>query len=390
MAHLCEKNKCTGCTACVVICPKQCVTMQQDEEGFAYPAVNNEICVGCGVCEKSCPVLNVKEQQQEPTAYAAYSKDDALRLESSSGGVFTELAKAVLNQGGVVFGAAYDEKFRVYHICVDNEGDLARIRGAKYAQSNLGDTFRQVRRFVTDRKVLFVGTPCQVAGVKAYLGTEGENLISVDFVCHSVPSPMAWEKYIEYRAQTDNDGIMPVAINFRCKDTGWSRYSNQICYGAGKQNLIKSADSLFMKLFVGDYINRLSCENCSFKGYSRVSDLTIGDFWGIWDIAPEMDDNRGTSVVLVQSEKGRKIFDEISDRLAVMPVTLKQASQQNPSMLVSSKAKENRSQVLDTIRSGNIAECSELFKPEKLSMAARVKNKVAGLARRAAAHLPKH
>lgn len=309
MPTLAPKEYCTGCTACTSVCPKGCITMSADENGFLFPVIDPDKCVACGLCEKSCSIINQpKTAETEPKAYAAYSKDENMRLESSSGGVFTEIAKAVLARKGVVFGAAYDEKFEVLHICVDNEADLTRLRGAKYAQSDLHSIFCQVKaRLDEGQDVLFSGTPCQVSGLKAFLRKDYANLLTVDFVCHSVPSPMAWREYVKYRAYKDNDGNLPTAINLRSKQTGWTnyQYSNLFTYADGHSYVSRSSESLYMRLFVGGYINRESCANCQFKGYNRVSDLTIGDFWGIWDVAPEMDDNKGTSVVLVQTSSKR-------------------------------------------------------------------------------------
>ena len=356
--HLADKNTCTGCTACASICPKHCIEMKEDENGFYYPHVDASTCINCGACERICPILNeVSKNAVQPEAYAAYSLDEELRADSSSGGVFSELAKTVLEKGGLVYGAAYDESFRVYHREVATLEDLKELRGAKYAQSCLGETFTAVKEHL-DRKqeLLFCGTPCQVAGLRAFLKKDYDNLLCVDFVCHGVPSPMAWRRYIEYRARIDNDGKLPVKINLRDKSSGWSRYqySNTFQYDKDKEHRDISTQSVYMKLFTQDYLSRLSCGRCKFKGYSRSSDITLGDFWGIWDVAPEMDDDRGTSVVLIHSAKGRKTWNEISERVKINPVSLEQSSQQNPSLLSSSVMKAEREKVLKLIRTDGI------------------------------------
>ena len=247
------------------------------------------------------------------------------------------------------------------HICVETEAELTKLRGAKYAQSNLRGMFGKIKeKLDAGQKVLFSGTPCQVGGLKAFLRKDYEGLVTVDFVCHSVPSPAAWREYVKYRAQQDNGGEPPVSVNLRSKKTGWSnyQYSNRFVYADGHSHTAKSGESLYMKLFVGGYINRESCANCKFKGYHRCSDLTIGDFWGIWDIAPEMDDDKGTSVVLVQSRQGRALLEQISDRLVLKPVTLEEAARQNPALLRSAPMHSARAEMLAEIRSGNFAECA--------------------------------
>lgn len=377
MPNLATKEYCTGCTACASVCPKGCISMAPDENGFLCPVVNTNKCVSCGLCERICPVISpLKKNESEPRAYAAYSRDERMRLESSSGGVFTELAKAILKNGGAVFGATYNERFEVAHICAESEADLAKLRGAKYAQSDLRGIFSEVKaRLENEQPILFSGTPCQVGGLKAFLQKDYDNLIAVDFVCHSVPSPMAWQEYVKFRAAHDNSGTLPLAVNLRSKETGWShyQYSNLFQYANTHSHAVKSGESLYMKLFVGGYINRESCANCQFKGYSRVSDVTIGDFWGVWDIAPDMDDNKGTSVVLVQSNQGAKLFSQIEDQLVLKAVSLEDASQQNQAMLKSFPSSEGRQEALAVMREGRITDCEKWFAPKTPSLAVRVK-----------------
>lgn len=380
---LADKNLCTGCGACAAICPKHCIHMEQDAAGFPYPAAEYNECVGCNLCESACPVMNVLQQHGDsPVAYATYSRDEAMRAESSSGGIFSELARPVLAKGGAVFGAAYNEQFDVVHICAEDETKLAGLRGAKYAQSDLGNTFSQVkRRLETGQDVLFSGTSCQVAGLQSFLGKHYDNLLCIDFVCHGVPSPMVWRQYVQYCAEKDNSGMLPLAINLRSKETGWSRYqySNVFEYAGGNRKVTLSNDSLFMKLFVGNCISRLSCERCRFKGYSRCSDLTLGDFWGIWEIHPGMDDNKGTSVVLVQSKKGMDRFDQIRERCVVRQVSLEQASAQNPSMLRSSSNSSKRQDVLRAARQGSFDQCSGFLAPAQRSRSKEILHRLKSL-----------
>lgn len=380
MPKLANISNCTGCTACASICSKQCISMERDDSGFVYPKIDSSKCIECGACEHSCPVLmQRKELNNSPIAFAAYSTNISRRMSSSSGGVFSEIANVILEKNGYIYGAAYNEHYEICHICVENKADLFKLQGAKYAQSFLGTTFKEIlMRLKSGQLVLFVGTPCQVAGLKVFLKKDYENLVCLDFVCHGVPSPMAWEEYIKYRMSKDGKKAYPISVNLRDKSTGWSkyRYSNVFQYSDGTIYSSISGENLFMKLFVGDYINRNSCSNCHFKGYSRMSDITLGDFWGIWDIAPEMDDDKGTSVILIQSEKGNRVWEEIQQNLFYKEVSLEKTSQQNPSIIKSSKGKKEREEVLKLIKKGRFEECQKLFEIPKQSFLAKIKNKI--------------
>ena len=380
---------CVGCTACASICPVDCINMMHDNNGFIYPVMLDEgQCIECNYCQQVCPAINNTRIIPKPTrqsstddsitknkdvvAYAAYSCDTSVRTQSSSGGVFSEIAKYVFLQGGVVYGAAYDEYFRVYHCCIKDEIELSKIRGAKYAESNLKGVFEDIAKRLNMRQmVLFSGTSCQVAGLKSFIENKFSTqqseeqdsilgkkrtiknlLICVDFVCHGIPSPMVWQAYIDYQAQKDNKGIRPLYVNLRDKTSGWShyQYSTVFQYPDTHISATKSTENPFMKLYIGDYISRSSCSHCFFKGYKRVSDITIGDFWGIWDIMPEMDDNKGTSVVLIQTSAGMQIWNMINQNLCYHEVSLEEASRHNPSMIKSSLNQEKRDTILNTIR----------------------------------------
>lgn len=353
MPNLADKNQCTGCTACANICPKSCIEMKEDDEGFSYPVIDNSKCISCLACERVCPILSNRTPKDEETkAYAALSKNDETRLESSSGGIFSELAKLILQSNGIVYGAKYDDDFKVIHTGIEDIESLKELRGAKYSQSDLSTIFQTIKTQLNNgRQVLFSGTPCQIGGLKAFLKKDYDNLYCIDFVCHGVPSPLVWKKYIEYRSQVDADNQVPEYINLRNKESGWSHYSYQVEFAYSKSNhyLCQNDKDLYMSLFVNNYILRRSCSNCYYKGYSRESDITLGDFWGIWDILPSMDDNKGTSVVFTHSNKGEKLLNSAAIHLQSNPVTLDQATMMNPSLLKSSLPKENRERVLKEI-----------------------------------------
>lgn len=391
MLDLASYNECTGCSACVNICPKQCLSMKADEYGFLYPSLQHpDLCVKCSMCGKVCPVsLKKKEQQKkgETEAYAAYAKDVSIRDKSTSGGIFSELAFEIIKDGGAVYGAVYDNQFHILHICIENAEDLGMLRGAKYAQSNLGQSFREIRKKLElGQSVLFAGTPCQVAGLKSFLQKDFESLFTVDFVCHGIPSPEVWKGYVEYRAKNDNAGQLPEKIDLRSKHTGWShyQYSNIYHYGKGITYSAKSGTDLYMRLFVGDYINRSSCAECRFKGYGRISDITLGDFWGICDIAPEMDDNKGTSLVLLHSEKGKDLFSNLDKRIQYKKVTLEQTAAQNPSLLYSSQGNPQREKIFRAALSGHFEEVEAILQTPipKNTFSKRVLRKIRNIIKR--------
>lgn len=198
MIHITNRQDCCGCAACAQRCPKQCISMKEDAEGFLYPTVDTEVCIDCGLCEKVCPELNSGRERQPQKVYAAINKDEKIRLGSSSGGVFTALAEQTIDEGGVVFGARFDENWEVVHAYTETKEGLTAFRGSKYVQSRIGNAYKDAERFLRNgRKVLFTGTPCLVMGLKLYLGRDYDNLLTVDFLCHGVPSPKAWRLYLK-------------------------------------------------------------------------------------------------------------------------------------------------------------------------------------------------
>lgn len=310
-----EKQNCIGCAACVQICPKKCIIMCEDKEGFLYPKVIVEKCVQCKKCVQVCPACNNKKWEDVcKISYAAYAKETDIREKSSSGGVFTLLAEYVIEEKGIVFGAVYDEKMTVHHIGVETREGLALLRGSKYLQSRIEDTFIKVRKALEqERKVLFTGTGCQIAGLKRFLQKEYDNLLTVDILCHGVPSPKVWMRYI--REQENRYGAQIEHVSFRSKKLGWKKFgielqfTNSLMY----ENIYYNDD--YMKLFLGNICLRPSCHNCKYKKLDRSSDLTIGDAWGIGNHLPLMDDDRGTSIILVHSVKGLEVFEKVKAKM---------------------------------------------------------------------------
>lgn len=339
-----NKQTCTGCYACVTKCPKQCIAMEADTEGFCYPQINKEECSDCVLCEKVCPIITpIKlEDPLNPAAYACYSTDEKVRLESSSGGIFTIIAEAILKQGGVVFGAGFDKNFDVCHQCVENTEDLDKLRMSKYVQSKIGETYREAEAFLQEnRMVLFTGTPCQIGGLKAYLGKPYDHLITQDIICHGVPAPMVWEYYVNLCKKNNNDNIIEKIV-FRRKDFGWKKFSLAITYESGKAYCQDLKQDAYLKGFLSDLYLRPSCHACAFKSIKRHSDITLADFWGIENILPEMFDDKGTSLVLVQSEKGKALFKNIEKKMICQSVDLNEALKYNPAVIRSALIPRNR------------------------------------------------
>lgn len=332
-----EIAQCCGCGSCAAVCPQNCISMVADREGFRYPAIDATKCIRCRLCEKACPILSAPQVSERVTALAAQNKDETVRRRSSSGGVFSALAEYVTARGGSVCAAAYDARFEVRHVLIDSPEAIDALRGAKYAQSRTEQSFHEIReRLTAGQMVLFVGTPCQCAGLKAYLGRDFENLLTVDMVCHGVPSPKVWSHYL--REQEREAGSKLRSVNLRSKSTGWSRYaySVEMTFENGTNYSAPQGKDPFLQGFVRNLYLRPSCSACSFKGTARCSDLTLGDYWGIWDQHPEFDDDRGTSMLLLHSEKGRVAWQHISDNFRVLDVSVQDAVAQNPSAIHSS------------------------------------------------------
>lgn len=342
MITISDKKKCCGCSACSQRCPTHSITMQQDNEGFLYPYVDTTTCIDCGLCEKVCSTQNPAEAREPRQVFAAINKNEKIRMLSSSGGIFTLLAEKVINEGGVVFGARFDEEWQVTLDYTENLEELAAFRGSKYVQASTGETYKQCEQFLKDgRKVLFTGTPCQIAGLHQFLCNQYVNLTTCDFACHGIPSPKVWRMYLDEIIDGANRAITDV--KFRNKDNGWKEFNFQISYDKDCNVTTLSSchkDNLYMRAFLRDMILRPSCHDCKAKQGRSMSDITIADYWGIQINHPEMDDDKGTGLVLIHTQKGREFFENL--QVTSLETDYNEIVSFNPVIIRSVKPHSNR------------------------------------------------
>lgn len=327
-----NKANCVGCYGCYNACPKEAIVMEEDEEGFRYPIVQQEKCIQCEACSRVCPVIHSipDAKEQMPYTYAAINEDWNIRRESSSGGIFHLLANYVLKQGGVVYGAGFNDQWEVEHQVAENLTELAKLYMSKYVQSRIEDTYYKVEKNLeSGRQALFVGTPCQCVALKCYLKKEYNNLILVDFICHGVPSPKVWRRYRTWRTK----GKEIERISFRNK------------YLAEDLN-----HDLYLKGFLQNLYLRPSCHQCKFCHKNRPTDLTLADFWGVQDVLPEMYDGKGTSLVFIHSAKGKELFESLPAKK--MKTEFDRAIQYNPSMVRPSIPSKNRQRFFEEFIAG--------------------------------------
>lgn len=317
MISIINKTDCCGCTACVNICPKNCITMAPDEEGFLYPEVNKDLCINCGLCEKVCPVKYppIKDDNiQDLKAFVARTKDEQSLLQSTSGGFVNEMNSYVISKGGYVCGCVFDGNFLTKHYLTNKKQDLEYFSGSKYVQSRLDDCFTKIKSLLDrDIFVCFTGTPCQVAGLKGFLRRNYENLITIDLVCRSIPSTLLYRKYLVFQQRKYKSKIKK--INFRSKTYGYHSGSMTMEFENDKMYSGSNRVDLFMKSFHSDIASRPSCYECKFKTKGRCSDFTVFDCWKPEKVVtvPLKDDDKGYTNIVLHSDKARKIIGELSD-----------------------------------------------------------------------------
>ena len=363
MIKLERKEDCVGCWSCVQRCPKHCLSMREDSEGFLYPEVDASSCIDCGLCEKVCPVIHPGEARRPESSYAAVNGDEAVRRSSSSGGVFTALAESVIGRGGVVFGARFNAQWEVEHGWTDRVEGLSAFRGSKYVQSRIGGSYGEVESFLrSGREVLFSGTPCQVAGLRRYLRKDYVGLTTLDFICHGVPSPGVWREYLqeEIARQCDRKNtVSPVpiserdalieGISFRNKAEGWKKFSFSLSLslpaGQGTKYSVFLCELLsrnaYLRGFLSDLYLRPSCYACPSKQLKSGSDLTVADYWGVSAVHPELDDDGGVSVLLVNTARGASLVETMRG-VRLTPTSYESVLRYNPALERAARRPEAR------------------------------------------------
>ena len=340
--------------------------MELDSEGFYRPTIDTSKCVKCGLCERTCPwtniVTNPNLASSTPQTIAAFAKDESIRLESSSGGIFSILAEKILDEGGIVAGVAQITPTKFSHIIIDKKNELDKLRGTKYIQADTGFVYREIRTHLkSGRKVLFSGTPCQIAALYAVLGrTVYNNLYTIDIVCYGTPSVKVFEKYVAELECKKNDSLQKIL--FRDKKKGWNQYSLTHLFKSGKTISVQNIQSLYMSLMLSNICSNQSCAKCHYRKLPRVADITLGDYWGVSKIHPEMDDNKGTSLVLLNTEHGKVLFTQVVSRIILIESKLEFAVTGNPCIVRSSKPHPKRNDFFEFLNQNSLEELTKKYK----------------------------
>lgn len=325
------RNLCCGCGVCSQICPKDAISLEKNSMGFYYPVINEENCIHCGICVKKCQCLSDRifiSTKEEPEVYAAVHKDLHRLKDSSSGGAAFVLAEYILEQQGVAFGAVYNDAMDIVHKKIELKEDLWRLQGSKYAQSKIGKTYQQVEECLKNgRKVLFTGTPCQIGGLYHFLGRDYPELYTMDIICYGVASPGIFKDYITWKENKTNGKI--IHINFRNKLDKWGSSITEILYSNRKSLYRYSDEDEWYQTFISHAATRESCHFCKYTNLQRMSDITVGDFWGIKKFKPDLECSRGISKVLLNTDKGKLLFESISNNITVDKMELKSAVRPN-------------------------------------------------------------
>ena len=333
MPQLARHEDCTGCMACYNACPHGSISINTDEEGFVVPVINHDTCLKCGKCMRACPILNELKPVEAQTAFKGWARDEELLKNSSSGGVFSLLSSQVLADGGYVYGAAFDENLELRHISAHTEDEMPKLRGSKYVQSFIGESFRKIKEKLDEgSSVLFCGTPCQVAGLNGFLGKKDyPKLLTVDLVCHGVPSPKVFRSFKEWLEHENNSKIS--AYGFRDKKWSWLKFNSKVIFENGNRHYGTWEEDPWMRGFLREYFLRQSCHHCKFANMNRQSDITLADFWSYYPKKGEVKNNdNGCSLILVNTKKGRDAFEACKPRMHCYRITLDEARRCNQAL----------------------------------------------------------
>ncbi|NMA72944.1 MAG: 4Fe-4S dicluster domain-containing protein [Bacteroidales bacterium] len=333
---------CCGCQACVDICPKKCLKFEIDEEGFGYPKVVDETkCIQCDLCNKTCPVKKSKENPQIfREAYYGFSMDEDDILKSSSGGLFAVIAKEYQKIGYYICGATYTNDFKVQHQFVAPDENVEKLFSSKYAQSDVANTFTETKQLLKQhKKVLYSGLPCQIAALKSFLQFTYDGLITIDLLCYGVQSPKVWDYYLN----SYHKGKHPTTISMRSKHFGWKKYAMEIEFSDGKKYLKAKDNDPYLRCYSKGLFVRPCCYNCHFKGFPRISDLTLGDFWEVNELYPNVQSDRGVSIIIPNSKCGEDILKTIEKSVWYSEIDMNRLNEMNIQYLKLCKENPNRS-----------------------------------------------
>lgn len=383
MIEIENKTDCCGCQACGDICHAEAISFHSDHEGFWYPEVDRNKCTECHLCEKICPVLNIDalkhHNKSAPKVFGGYNKDIVIRFDSTSGGVFSLLAQAMYKQKGYVSGAIYTDDFKVVNFISDDKKDLRRLRSSKYVQSNAEGLYKRIKSLLeSGEKVLACGSPCQMAALRSFLRKDYENLIIVDFLCRATNSPKVFEKYKE--SLESRYGSKIVAIKDKNKDHGWHSLARKVTFENGQVYYGEGHEDDYRRGYHANVFERPSCYECKFKGIPRISDITLGDFWGIGSVDPSLEQNLGTSLVIINSEKGEKYFDIIRDKLVMKEFSLDDIVPGNSTAIMGGKlpypAGIDRNEFFKALDEMPFDECAAKFFPYVSEQKVTLKRKI--------------
>ena len=372
-------EKCTACGACVQKCPKNCIELKSDDNGFLYPSVNTTECIGCGLCDKVCPIGKHANETKTSMAYACVAVEDSMLIQATSGGVFGAIAIYVLDKGGVVYGCAYTDHLQATHIRIDNAESLSALFGSKYVQSNTRDTYKECEEDLKSRKqVLYSGTPCQIAGLKKYLQKDYTNLLTVDLVCHGVSSQTYFDKYIEFLEK--EEGAVCTNYNFRSKkNAGWS-VAGIASFKTDSGKTFDKKQYYFSNYYYYYYlacsIYRESCYSCEYANLNRVGDFTLGDFWGAEGLNIPFNVEKGCSLVLLNNKVAALLFEKLN--LQKYEVPLDTAIKYNKQLSNPSRARYDRNELLREYREEQAATIQQIFKKKnkKQILIGKMKNMI--------------